>query len=232
MKKDVVKFENSWISTYMLVLDTSGSMEDYTRDMRKGLVAFKENFIADVSDKSSIVVSKCVFANSYRRGAFLPLESFDTSYYAEGGTALYEACVKGSRDLLRYREEVIKVNNCIPRCTFMLYSNGMNNSGSEKFEDARAAIQKLNQMGITTVFVPFGEAMSTELGSSLGFVATKKAYDLEEFMGRELSRSCSEQSKSLSSLGANFFSAADKENSQYSAGADQALNDDSWFENI
>ena len=95
----------------------------------------------------------------------------------------------------------------------------------------------MNEMGITTVFVAFGKAISSNFGDELGFQATVDVKDrdsLVEFMGEELSKSCKEQSRSMKALGSNFFSHAnDNESSSgYSNITSQALEDDDWIDSI
>ncbi len=57
---------------------------------------------------------------------------------------------------------------------------------------------------------------------------------LSNFLGVELSRSCKEQSKSMKSLGANFFSKAanSSKSEKYSQKTKQAIEDEDWFKNI
>ena len=92
-------------------------------------------------------------------------------------------------------------------------------------------------IGISSVFVAFGSAISSEFGKEMGFQATievEKNETLKEFLGVELSKSCKEQSKSMKSLGANFFSqAAGGGNSQgYSQKTAQVMEDKSVWDDI
>ena len=94
----------------------------------------------------------------------------------------------------------------------------------------------MNYAGITTVFVAFGDAITSEFGKEIGFQATvdvRNRADLVRFLGQELSKSCKEQSQSMKALGSDFFSHAANESSDgYSNMTAQVLEDDTWFEDI
>ena len=119
----------------------------------------------------------------------------------------------------------------------LVLSDGLSCSDREDESFAQSAIQDLNLAGITTVFVAFGDAITSQFGKRLGFVSTIDVQNrdtLVNFLGVELSKSCKEQSQSLKALGANFFShAVDESNSdKYSNTTAQALEDDSWINDI
>ena len=76
---------------------------------------------------------------------------------------------------------------------------------------AKSDIAMLNELGVTTAFVAFGSSVKSELGTNLGFQSTIDVNDrsvLERFLGVELSKSTIEQSRSIHSLGSDFFSKA------------------------
>jgi len=64
-------------------------------------------------------------------------------------------------------------------------------------------------------------------------VEVKDVNMLVDFMGETLSRSFKEQSRSVKSLGSEFFSkAASAKSKGYSQRADQILNNEDYFQNI
>ncbi|MDO4282550.1 MAG: VWA domain-containing protein [Clostridia bacterium] len=235
-KNNLYKFSTTRINVFSFNADSSGSMRDDRRNMIDGLESFKKSF-ENFSEANSIAVALNTFDNDYYPSAFRNISEFRTDYYPSGGTALYHSIVQGANDLLEYIQEVILRNNCIPRATFIVLSDGMSEYDKDTEENAKKAIAKLNKNGVTTVFVAFGRSITAQFGSKLGFVATRDINDrsaLTTFMGEELSRSCKEQSRSMKSLGAEFFSQAAK-NSQsagYSAKASQVMDDEDWFEEV
>jgi len=158
-------------------------------------------------------------------------------YCANGATALYYSICEGAKYLKHYISEVTRRTECIPRATFIVFSDGEPCHDRMYESDAQNAISDLNYAGVTTVFVAFGNAIQSEFGKRLGFQSTLDVDNREtlvNFLGIELSKSCKEQSKSLKALGSNFFSQAVKnENSEgYSQTTAQVLEDDSWIGDI
>ena len=229
-------FPSDKMDVFELNLDSSGSMEDDTQNVIKGLEMYKKSF-EGFPEANSIVVAISKFANDFSAGYFRPVKEFTFNYRPNGGTALCYSIVKGAEHLQAYMEEVTKRTGCIPRGTYVVFSDGEPCGDRMTEEQAKEAIEKLNYAGITTVFVAFGKAIRSEFGAKLGFMATIDVTDrdtLVNFLGVELSKSCKEQSQSLKALGANFFSqAANKEQSKgYSHATTQALNDTGWMDDL
>lgn len=233
---NIYKFSTDRINIFSINADSSSSMESHADDMREGLRRYKKSF-ENFSEANSMAVAINMFASSYYPSDFKNIKEFSTDYRTGGSTAIYYSIEKGAENLLDYIKEITARNNCIPRATFIVLSDGepCNDPGTES--RARKAIEKLNAAGVTTVFVAFGNAISSNFGKSLGFIATLDIRDkstLTTFMGEELSRSCKEQSKSMKSLGAEFFSQANRNSRSagYSAKSQTALEDDDWFDDI
>lgn len=226
------KFGTDRINIFSINADSSGSMSPYSSDMRAGLKAYRDSF-KNFSEANSMAVALNTFDSKYYTKPFRGVEDFDISYTPGGCTVLFGAIEDGARNLLDYINEVAKVAGSFPRATFVTLSDGepQNDYGSE--EGAMNAISALNKAHVTTVFVAFGSDITSEFGSRLGFQATKNVRDLKsltEFMGEELSRSCKQQSKSMRSLGSEFFSKAAKSKSAgYDAKTSQVLEDEDWF---
>lgn len=229
-------FSSDKIDVFLLLLDRSGSMERDERNVRDGLEMYKKSF-EDFPESNSIAVSISKFSDDFYPGEFKHISEFSTYYDTNGATALYYSIVKGARHLNNYIAKVTERTGCIPRATFILFSDGEPCRDRRNRHDAKEAINNLNYAGVTTVFVAFGGAIESKFGEQLGFMSTIDVTDrdkLVNFLGVELSKSCKEQSKSLKALGANFFSQAigNEDSEGYSHTTTQALEDDSWINDI
>lgn len=232
-----LNFSSDKPNAFLLLIDDSGSMDHDEKRMKEGLRAFKKSF-DNFPEANSIAISKSIFGNDrVRLGEFKRLSEFDTSYSAYGGTPLYYAIENGAKHLKNYMSEVMEQNKIEPIGTFIVFSDGESCRDSGTVRDAKKAIEGLNYAGITTVFIAFGESMSSKFGEKLGFMSTIDVRDREaltHFLGVEFSHSFKEQSQRNQPLGANFFSGAVNSSSSagYSATTAQALEDDSWFDDI
>lgn len=229
-------FSSDNINIFLLLIDNSGSMGNDEDNVRKGMKLYQKSF-DNFPEANSIAVSVSMFNSDFYPADFKRVNEFNTRYHTDGGTALYYSIVKGAEHLKKYINKVTELKKCIPRATFVVFSDGEPCYDKMYWEDAKEAIDKLNYAGITTVFVAFGNAISSKFGKKMGFMSTIDVDDREtliNFLGVELSKSCKEQSKSLKALGANFFSqAVNNGNSEcYSQTTAQALEDDSWIDDI
>lgn len=229
-------FSSDNINIFLLLIDNSSSMEYDENNVRKGMKLYQKSF-ENFPEANSIAVSVSKFNSDFYPSDFKQVKEIDTRYSTCGTTALYYSIVQGAKHLKNYIKKVTELKKCIPRGTFVVFSDGKPCSDMMNWEDAREAINELNYAGITTVFVAFGDAISSEFGKEMGFMSTIDVDDKEtliNFLGVELSKSCKEQSKSLKALGANFFSqAVNNGNSEaYSQTTAQALEDDSWIDDI
>lgn len=235
-KENLYNFSTDKINIFSINPDSSGSMSEHEGDMREGLRRYKSSF-ENFSEANSMAVSINMFDSDYYPSAFKSIRDFDISYRTGGATALYYSIVQGAKNLLDYIEEVTLRNSCIPRATFIVLSDGEPWDDMATRSEAKKAITELNESGVTTVFVAFGQSISSEFGKKLGFVSTidiKNKTSLTTFLGEELSRSCKEQSRSIRSLGSEFFSKANKDSHStgYSAKTSQVLEDDDWFSDV
>lgn len=229
-------FSSDNINVFLLLIDSSSSMKDDEYNVRKGMQLYQKSF-ENFPEINSIAVSVSKFNSDFYPSDFKHVNEIDTSYSTDGATALYYSIVQGANHLKNYIKKVTELKKCIPRGTFVVFSDGEPCCDLMSQRDAKKAINELNYAGITTVFVAFGNAISSEFGRKLGFMSTIDVDDKEiliNFLGIELSKSCKEQSKSLKALGANFFSqAVNNSNSEsYSQTTTQALEDDSWIDDI
>lgn len=229
-------FSSDRPNVFLFLIDSSGSMDDDASKVRRGLANFIASF-EKFPEVNSIAVSIDKFANDYYRGEFRQIKDLDTSYHADGATALYYSITRAAEHLQDYINEITVKKGIVPRATFIVFSDGMPCQDLGRKSYAKDAIESLNLAGVTTVFVAFGEAINSSFGKEMGFVSTIDVVNREtlvNFLGVELSKSCKEQSRSMKSLGANFFSqAANKTKSEgYSQTTAQALEDTSWIDDI
>lgn len=238
---------------FLMDIDSSGSMDGQVRDMRQGLGLYQKSF-EGLPEINSIAVSKCTFNDDFYPDYFRHLRDFNTNYSTGGATALYYSIVKGAEMLLEYVQEVTERKGFTPIATFIVFSDGEPCRDRATARQAAEAIDRLNYAGINTVFVAFGNAISSNFGDDLGFVSTIDINDKEaliDFLGVELSNSCKKQSqrntplgaeffssssgqKKEASIGSNFFSKANGQSTSaaFSATTGQALEDDGWLDEI
>lgn len=233
---DLYEFSTDRINIFSLVVDSSSSMAENTSAMRNGLEMYKESF-KNFPEVDSMSVAVNMFDTKYHESYFRGIDEFDVEYYADGGTAIFYSIHRGAKQLLNYIDKVTDKTGCIPRATFIVFSDGEPCSDRMTMDDAKEAIEELNYAGVTTVFVAFGDSISSEFGNELGFISTIDVNDrsvLTSFLGEELSKSCKEQSQSIRALGANFFSKAinESKSEKYSQKTKQTLEDDDWFDDI
>jgi len=199
--------------------------------MEKANKAFASDF-SRFEDKGSIAVSKVKFNNYVEMSAFVSVDEFDTSYHADGGTELYYAIAVAADYTIQYYNEIIKRLNVRPRITFLVFTDGGDTSDSRsKYNDAVEAVRKLNSLDATTVFVAFGEAKNNNVSERLGFTCKREintTSELIQCLGKQLSKSCKEQSRSVYSLKSEFFSQANN-NSEDDDVADASIVDDDFF---
>ena len=229
-------FATDKVDLFIMVLDKSGSMEDEESKMRTGLEMYRKSF-ENFSEANSIAVSVCRFSDDFYPGEFKHVKDLDLSYSTYGGTALYYSICQAAEHLKNYMSEVTEAKGIVPRATFIVFSDGEPCGDKRRPSDAHKAIQALNYAGVTTVFVAFGESISSEFGKNMGFMSVIDVTDrdtLVNFLGVELSKSCKEQSMSMKSLGANFFSKAvgNTDSERFSQTTAQALEDTSWIDDI
>lgn len=227
-------FSSDVMDTYMFLIDSSSSMGKDTDNVIKGLKGYKGN-LKVLPEANSIAVSVSTFDTDVYLKEFTRVSDMDTRYYADGATVLNYAIVKGAEYFNNYIEDIIAKKGCVPKATFIVFSDGESCHDKATTAEAAEAIKKLNFQGITTVFVAFGTAITSNFGTKLGFKSTKDVEDKDfivKFLSEELSKSCRDQSKSLKGLGANFFSQVGNNSSNYSKTTEEVLEDDGWMDDF
>ena len=220
-------------NAFLMLLDQSTSMKDDADNVREGLKMYKKSF-ENFSEANAIAVSICRFDDDFYQSEFRHVNNLEYRYRADGCTALYYSICQSAKHLRKYIDEVTEAKGIVPRATLIVLSDGNSYDDKASRAHAQKAIEELNYAGVTTVFVAFGEGITSGFGKEMGFMSVIDVTDrstLVNFLGVELSRSCKEQSMSMKSLGANFFSqAVDTESDRYSQTAKQALDDVEWWD--
>lgn len=234
--KDVYDFSSDNVNVFLMVIDSSGSMLSSKDDVKKGIRDYKKSF-ENFEESGSIAVAISYFSSGYCGGDFRRIEEISEEYEIGGATALYYSINQGKRQLMNYMEEIERRMGVTPRGTFIFFSDGEPYRDMDSRKSAEISIREMNMAGITTAFVAFGKAITSNFGKELGFQSTIDVSDrktLTKFMGVELSKSCKEQSRSMKALSGDFFSkVADGGISKgYSRTTAQVLDDDSWINEI
>lgn len=222
-------FTSDNINIIALIYDCSGSMRDDYSAICKANRAFKEDF-SRFEDKGSIAVSKAMFSDNCTMLAFKSVDSFDTSYHTSGMTELYYSINTVAENTISYYKEIVKRLNVRPRITFMVFTDGVDTSDSTtKYEAALKSIKELNKLDATTVMVAFRDAIPTKTGQKMGFTCTRDIKSVSELilcLGKQLSRSCKEQSRSVYALKSEFFSQAEKNSAEDNVEENPIVDDD------
>ena len=134
---NVYKFGVDKINIYSLNLDTSSSMQPNCAEMREGLRRFGNSF-KGFSESSSIAIAKNTFDDSYNAAPYQMVRDFDPSYSPWGNTAMYDAIIIGGSNLIEYMKEVTARNGCLPRGTYVIWTDGESNTGKYNRCEAEA----------------------------------------------------------------------------------------------
>ena len=97
-------FSSDSVDIITLVYDYSGSMDTYEADMLKANKAFHADF-SKFEEKGSVAIAKGRFNDNFDMTSFDSVSQFDTSYSANGGTALYYAIVESAKKTIEYYNE-------------------------------------------------------------------------------------------------------------------------------
>lgn len=200
---DEIDSEN--INLMFLAIDNSGSMGQFVKEMRSSLDDFK-NALENSKEADEILVARADFSDQISIGGYKKISEFNTDFYANGCTAMFDAIVKGKEKLAEYRN-FLKNEGMRVKCVFSVFSDGLDNMSMNSFTDAKNAIEYLNNEEITTAFISFG-GEATQTAKDLGFRnlldVSSSASDLRKAFNC-LSKSVIESSKSVVADEDDFF---------------------------
>jgi uncharacterized protein YegL len=198
--------ETEFVNLIFVGIDGSGSMKIFTQDMQNALVDFKES-LTNSKDAEGILVARADFGNGVIdvRG-YKKIDSFETDYFAEGSTPLYDVIVEGTKRLLDYKD-FLRKNGSRVKAVFAIFSDGQDYLSKNTFGDAKLKIEELNKQEITTAFISFGND-AKDIANQLGFhnelTVGNSATELRKAFN-VLSKSVIDSSKSVVPDGSNFF---------------------------
>lgn len=161
---DAIDSEN--INLIFVGIDTSGSMDPYTDDMKHSLKEFKDA-LSNSKEKDEILVARADFSNSVNINGYKKIDEFDTSFTSNDMTAMYDAITTGTEKLKEYRK-FLKDSGMRVKAVFAIFSDGLENFSKSSFNEAKTAVKWLNEEEITTAFIAFG-GESTDTAKELGF---------------------------------------------------------------
>ncbi|MBO7560681.1 VWA domain-containing protein [Candidatus Saccharibacteria bacterium] len=162
---DVNDIENDHMYLMAIALDRSGSMEPYESDMKKSM----SNFVSSIQDSKSddeMLVSITKFSSDITSSGFQNVADLDTSFRANGCTALYDAIMVASKQLEEYKVE-LNDTGVRTRGGLVIFSDGEDNDSKSTVKDAADTIKKLLKQEVLVAFVAFG-ADAHGIANSLG----------------------------------------------------------------
>lgn len=160
------EIDNENINLFYIAIDSSGSMDEYSNDMRISLNNFKDALI-NSKEADEILVARADFSDRTNIGGYKKISEFNTDFSACGCTALYDVIVEGAQKLKEYRE-YLKNEGMRVKAVFSVFSDGVDNSSHYSLSDAKRAVEDLNKEEITTAFISFG-GEATQVSKNLGF---------------------------------------------------------------
>lgn len=185
---------------YKFVLDRSGSMDVYEREVEESLTDYKTELLK-IDEASSIFISRADFAEYYKETPYSSVDNLSASYSSPyGGTHLYTAIVKSVTSTLKAQEKLIE-EAYEPRMTVIILSDGKECSGGcaeYGVSSAKKAVENAICHGITMVFVDFG-GQNGDIPKQLGFqsiYSCENSADALKDTFKKITTSCIRQSQS------------------------------------
>jgi len=156
---DVDKLENENVTLVSILLDESGSMDQYQQVMKQSIDTFKKS-IKNSKSADELLVSVTRFNGNITSGGFQLIDDVSTDYNPGGSTVLYDAIILGQKNLYDGNKtgylEQLKANGIRVKAVLVIFSDGEDNGSRNVLRDAVDAIGKLKSQEILTAFVAFG----------------------------------------------------------------------------
>lgn len=152
---DVEEIENDHMYLMGIVQDCSGSMDEYTSDMRKALASFIESVKGSKSDDEMLV---CVtnFDSDVRSSGFQNVDDIDTNFQAGGMTSLFDAIIVMAKLMKDYKDE-LNGTGVRTRGGIVIFSDGDDNNSRNSANAAAQVIKLLLGEEVVVAFVAFGD---------------------------------------------------------------------------
>ena len=152
---DVDEVESANIMLVDEVIDGSASMYSYENVMADCLEHQKASIIGS-KQSDEMLIAKTIFSDDIQTGGYVSPEDFNTDYYTDTATRLYDAIIERRQHMLNYMEDLVDNGTNVRACMVIL-SDGLDNVSRNSISDARAAIQDLLQKEIIVAFIAFGQ---------------------------------------------------------------------------
>jgi hypothetical protein len=155
----VDEIENERQTLFRFVVDRSGSMDQYAREMEYFLGVQKEA-LGESKQEDEILMGLTLFDDNIDHSGYRLIEDFPTDYSVCGRTALYDAVIEAADGLYMgdgtgYME-VLQQQGVKTKACFFVFSDGYDNVSRAGVANAKAAIERLQNYEIIVAFVEFG----------------------------------------------------------------------------
>lgn len=150
----VDEIENDHMYLMGIARDRSGSMDDYSSDMQQAMGGFVKS-IQDSKQDDEMLVSVTDFDSRVKSSGFQNVADIDTSFYAGGCTAMYDAIIVAAQQLTDYMDQ-LNDSGVRARGALVIFSDGADNSSTNSAQAAADVISKLLKREIVVAFIAFG----------------------------------------------------------------------------
>ena len=149
------------VNLITVLIDKSGSMSSYERDMIQALQDFK-TALEGSKEVDEILLSRVDFDDSFTKDGYKPVSSFNTGYNAGGFTNLYSPLEWVITNQLSY-EKTLKASGTRVKSVIAVFSDGddRESSNSEKTR-IRDIVKQYIASEKMIVWIAFGQSGITE----------------------------------------------------------------------
>ena len=151
---DVDKIENDHMYLMGIAQDCSGSMRDYTGDMKMAMINFVKS-IQDSKQDDEMLVSITEFGSNVKSSGFQNVADLSTDFQADGCTAMYDAIIVAAQQLTDYMDQ-LNNSGVRTRGGLVIFSDGHDNDSRYSAKEAADAISALMKREVVVAFVAFG----------------------------------------------------------------------------
>lgn len=151
---DVDEIENDHMYLMGIAQDCSGSMSDYTGDMKMAMRNFVES-IQDSEQDDEMLVSITNFNSNVTSSGFQNVADLSTDFRAGGCTAMYDAIIVAAQQLTNYMDQ-LNNSGVRTRGGLVIFSDGYDNASRHSAKEAAGTISALMKREVVVAFVAFG----------------------------------------------------------------------------
>ena len=151
---DVDEIENDHMYLMSIAQDCSGSMSEYTGEMKKAIANFVKS-IQDSKQDDEMLVSITEFDSNVKSSGFQNVADLSTDFQAGGCTAMYDAIIVASQQLTNYMDQ-LNNSGVRTRGGLVIFSDGYDNESQCSAKEAADAISALTKREVVVAFIAFG----------------------------------------------------------------------------